>query len=400
MNSHNYYKIDLDIVGTDILELCTGMNTLKDIFQKISKKYHFNVQDKECQNIFNNFIKEFNDKGIISFLKKPRYNTNINTGKRGCLYPYLAVIEITNSCNFQCDHCYKNAKKHTGIFLDYSKIKVILDTLRNKTPCLNITGGEPLLHPEIENIILCANDDFKTSLLTNGYILSEFEDKILKYVKTIQISIYGNNDIEYKNNVMVEKGFSKLIKGIEKVKKRNIFICATIILNKNNISKLDECCYQLSKYKIDILRFGISLPVGKLIKSTLENKFIFNQTELYAIKKEIDILKDKYNEKIKFYPYGDLEFLYIENNNKVPDEEKYKFKCSAGRYIVTISEKGKVRPCNMLPEEIFNMDDYDTYFYNIKNGNRYSFTQSMKKFEIYLLKNNKTFNDIKCIGCT
>ena len=69
INSHNYYKIDLDIVGTDILELCTGMNSLSDIFLKISKNYHFNIYDKECQSIFNKFINEFNDKKIISFLR-------------------------------------------------------------------------------------------------------------------------------------------------------------------------------------------------------------------------------------------------------------------------------------------------------------------------------------------
>ena len=62
---------------------------------------------------------------------------------------------ITNLCNLRCQHCYQDdfSKKSD---LDWSGLKksirsISSHTMRewDKTACIHLTGGEPLLKPEL-----------------------------------------------------------------------------------------------------------------------------------------------------------------------------------------------------------------------------------------------------------
>ncbi len=61
---------------------------------------------------------------------------------------------ITNVCNLRCQHCYQDDfSKKTD--LDWARLKKISDNLLNsmrewkKEACIHLTGGEPLLKPEL-----------------------------------------------------------------------------------------------------------------------------------------------------------------------------------------------------------------------------------------------------------
>ena len=61
-------------------------------------------------------------------------------------------IEITNNCNLSCDFCPHNKRKNEFITLD--NFNIILDKLENYTKYLYLhVLGEPLLHPNINEII-------------------------------------------------------------------------------------------------------------------------------------------------------------------------------------------------------------------------------------------------------
>ena len=65
---------------------------------------------------------------------------------------------ITNLCNLRCKHCYQDdfSKKND---LDWQGLQRISDNLLatleewDKTGCIHLTGGEPLLKPELFNLL-------------------------------------------------------------------------------------------------------------------------------------------------------------------------------------------------------------------------------------------------------
>lgn len=72
----------------------------------------------------------------------------------------IGLIEITTQCNLKCPLCYASASE--GYFLSLDKISNMLDFFIDaefgNAEILQISGGEPTLHPEILAIIRMAKD--------------------------------------------------------------------------------------------------------------------------------------------------------------------------------------------------------------------------------------------------
>lgn len=92
-------------------------------------------------------------------------------------------LQLSNiACNIKCKHCYLDC--HHDIkkknFLGFDKITEALaikfDNLKN----IYITGGEPFLHPKINDILRLALKKSNVKIYTNGTLLSEKKIKILK----------------------------------------------------------------------------------------------------------------------------------------------------------------------------------------------------------------------------
>lgn len=91
----------------------------------------------------------------------------------------IGLIEVTNACNLACPTCYANAGEDQ--FLSLEKISDMMDLFieseRGKGEILQISGGEPSLHPQILDIIEMAQDKGiqYVMLNTNGLRIAEDE---------------------------------------------------------------------------------------------------------------------------------------------------------------------------------------------------------------------------------
>ncbi|MCK5057580.1 MAG: radical SAM protein [Candidatus Aminicenantes bacterium] len=83
----------------------------------------------------------------------------------------LPIIEITDHCNMSCPICL--AGNHNGWHMPVEKFKKIVDNLikaEGSLDMINISGGEPTLHPELLEIVEAANrpEILTVSISTNG----------------------------------------------------------------------------------------------------------------------------------------------------------------------------------------------------------------------------------------
>jgi len=87
----------------------------------------------------------------------------------------MPIVEITSQCDLACPICIANAGQHWHMTL--SQFSLILDTLvqaEKQIDILNLSGGEPLLHPELLNILdaaLARPEIIRVSISTNGLAL-------------------------------------------------------------------------------------------------------------------------------------------------------------------------------------------------------------------------------------
>lgn len=89
------------------------------------------------------------------------------------------VFEVTNACNHNCLHCYNGREareKGSGDRLDTKQTLALLKNVIDDTgvSLISLSGGEPLLRPDIFEIIDFLNDrDITVNLITNGSMLDE-----------------------------------------------------------------------------------------------------------------------------------------------------------------------------------------------------------------------------------
>lgn len=93
-------------------------------------------------------------------------------------------LEITSKCNLHCNYCY-NDSQINGSQLALDKIKNLMQySVSVGVNNMAISGGEPLLHPDIISIIeYAANINMHLYIITNGSMLNkDFFDKIKPYM--------------------------------------------------------------------------------------------------------------------------------------------------------------------------------------------------------------------------
>lgn len=92
------------------------------------------------------------------------------------------------ACNLKCRHCFLscNPKYSKRSFLSMDKIKEALISVKNKkVKNIYLTGGEPLLHPEVNNILRLTLRFCNTTILTNGTMLN---DKKVRFLRQLEDS--------------------------------------------------------------------------------------------------------------------------------------------------------------------------------------------------------------------
>ncbi len=88
-------------------------------------------------------------------------------------------IEITNRCNLSCDFCHGTRRPlHT---MTPSEFRILAQKLRGETSYLYLhVLGEPLLHPQLPELLAIAGDlDFRVCLVTNGTLLARQRETLL-----------------------------------------------------------------------------------------------------------------------------------------------------------------------------------------------------------------------------
>ena len=123
--------------------------------------------------------------------------------KRLMYSPFLAQMVVVRRCNLTCGYC--NEFDETSEPVPTDVLKARIDRLKELgTFSLELTGGEPLLHPDIAELIRYARglDFYKVMMISNAYLLNQkkVEELNLAGLMEMQVSVDGvmPNDVTVK----------------------------------------------------------------------------------------------------------------------------------------------------------------------------------------------------------
>lgn len=110
--------------------------------------------------------------------------------------PEIYAIEVTNDCNFNCDFCIRRQAKRPIGYIDLGLAKTISERDLEGSYFVEFQqAGEPLLHPQLEEIVSYFKGKVLTGLSTNGSLIHTQIPAILK-LDYITISVDSLSDYE------------------------------------------------------------------------------------------------------------------------------------------------------------------------------------------------------------
>jgi len=206
-----------------------------------------------------------------------------------CIMYKKVYLEVTNNCNLDCEFCIKNNRMKKFITID--EYKTILEKLKNHTKYLYFhVSGEPLLHPNINELINIASNNFYINITTNGYLIRRIIDN--KSIRQINISLHSYDD---KYKISLEKYLGDLVEVIDNLHDNTYFSLRFWVNNKNNERIID---YLEKKYNKKIeLKTGFEIIKNVFISinkefvwPSLDNDYYNEYGTCYALKDHIGIL--------------------------------------------------------------------------------------------------------------
>jgi hypothetical protein len=92
----------------------------------------------------------------------------------------LPVVSITNACNLNCPICFTYNRKDRFYFMPVEEMERTVDWIVESSgpvDLINVTGGEPTLHPRILDLLRCCNrpEIGRVTMNSNGLRLAEDE---------------------------------------------------------------------------------------------------------------------------------------------------------------------------------------------------------------------------------
>ena len=219
-----------------------------------------------------------------------------------------AWIEVTDICNLTCPGCFR--KNNLEGHRDLEELKKEIDFCKEKLNCsrICISGGEPLMHPEIMEVVKYIRSlKLKPILLSNGVFLSMEILKKLKKAGLYQLYLHvdsGQNRPGWENKTEEEMNelrqyYADLIHKAGKIKcgynltvRRSNFAQIYSILNwyRKNISKVNHLSLIAFRGIPKLDNCDIYVPGGKIEKKIIEGNI--------ATVSEIDITTIEMHNKL------------------------------------------------------------------------------------------------------
>ncbi|MCM8781726.1 MAG: radical SAM protein [Candidatus Omnitrophica bacterium] len=269
-------------------------------------------------------------------------------------------LEVTTRCNLKCLHCYLSyALRHEHFcYLDIESLKNILPTL-SKRGCRNISliGGEPLLHPHIDEIIyLCKSSGFDITIYTNATLIDEKAVRLFRThpITRLIITFYGSSNDDYRklsvNNE--EHLFTAIIEGLKYLKAYHIPYKLQAFLLRGNLF-LRSALERILPEEKHIAEGFTVIPRSAIDRT--------NQNVMIPVSQISNIIRPS-----RKYMWGKAEWL-----KQFLYKNQIKWGCTAGLLGINITADFKIRPCVFIqdPDLSFSLDDYsfeDIFFKKMK----------------------------------
>jgi len=348
-------KVPINESAVSILELCNGINSDIEIIDILSKKYSENVE--KVRKLVSDFIDYSLKLGFIIFEKKRRVEEipMLVLGGKDQWIPDSVIMELTYDCPLNCRHCYLDSRKPS--YMNFNRLlKICKELVDIGTDTIQLTGGEPLIYPRINEIIdYLSNNNITIAMTTSGFISKNKLEDLHPYLKKIantngiiQLSLDGFK-IHHNNLRGNPKSFKRAISFMDKVIEQKVQLQVATIVTEDSIDEIENFSKFLKSKGVKVHRIGFIFERGRAKKN-------YYSTEIDYIK----LLKHKINELKKSLEDTNYKIMELDEAKEHQNYLFYK-NCGAGSRFYRISPDFKLYPCILIDIPIGDLNVESMY---------------------------------------
>lgn len=299
-------------------------------------------------------------------------------------------LELTLNCNEHCLHCgsncgdnvISNALTDMEIIQTLIQLKKDLHSQKKPLPFLDITGGEPLLRPNMVQLMKTLNMlGYKWGMTSNGSLITKEVALALKDAGMYSIGISLDGLKESHEWFRQTKGcYDTAISSVKNLIEADIEkVMITTVVHQKNINELDAIYEVVKETGCKMWRIINIEPIGR----ALTNKDLMLGAKDYQY--IINYIMEHQDDEIEFL-YSCNHYLGLERERKT---RPWYYFCRAGVQVASIQYNGDISACldiERRPELIFG---------NVRKDNLLDIWQT--RFEPY--RTPKYVKSTKCSDC-
>ena len=376
-----YLKVPKD--GFAVLKLIDGEKSIGELFETLQNDYNCTKES------FLEFLSLLFGRGYLVLKKSP---SEIVCNEEEVIK--LVSLAITDKCNLKCRYCYGDFLPENTNAFSFPEICTLFNNLKRRgVEIIELTGGEPTVHPDFDKILEKACNTFeKVNILTNAVLLPEkVKELLLKYSAKISfsISIDGFSEETNKYQRQCPNTFKKTLNNIIYINEfvNPMHLRVVYMLTNDNYHELDGFYKEMLSYNITDIMVSIpeNIQGGRhyLLPDGCDMSDRYSESRTILAQYLYDVMqKYKGITKSPLDRFGkDAEVLA----NVYPS-------CGAGWINIAIKADGDVIPCNLMNDKYI--------LGNVKKTPDLSFLSRKNKYYELFSNINISFEDNRRSVCT
>lgn len=263
---------------------------------------------------------------------------------------FEVTIEITQRCPNQCVYCSSWSSIDKVHMLDYGLVrKIVDDAAELGAKLINVSGGEPILHPSITDILrYIKSKGLKIRLYSSGIYydggFSSIPCSILESVKNVVDTLIFNYEADLPElyaRIMgtVPENLSILEETMKRALSLGIIVEAHIVPMKCNFQHIPttlERLYSLGVSNVSFLRF---VSQGRAVENI--GMTLLSDADERELRETLKVLSNQYAGKIRLgKPYRSEKFS----------------SCRTGTVRMVVRYDGDVFPCGAFKDGVMSID--------------------------------------------
>jgi len=255
--------------------------------------------------------------------------------------PLQCSLYVTDRCNLDCSYCteYDNSRPHPSL----ANLKIWIRKIRDLgTMRIALVGGEPLVHPDIVELVrYCRQLGFGTSLTTNGFLLTR---KLLAELEEAGLQVMQISVDRMTPSAITKKSFKTILPKLEYFKDSKISLHITGVICADTLSE--------SQAVLDTgLSRGIPTEV-RLVHADPANKFRVQRGDIKELERFVDSMIEQKRRGEKIHTNEAI----LQYQKSLLRREPIEWTCAAGYKLFFVSAQGKFWICSMVHTDKNIMD--------------------------------------------